>query len=179
MKPFSLMLVVLEWLDWIIFARLVKTVSSRRFHYCSRRMTSLSICQTSISAIAHKPPDACAHRAVLSRAAFCKCVRFIGLIFRLLGYLHYTHLIPPTRGVPSCYRVHIWYEETRMAGLQSGEGRMMIDSVVLTQYINVTDKHTDKHTDSHVALANAAPSHCVGRQKLIDFLRNQNDRPVT
>jgi len=28
-----------------------------------------------------------------------------------------------------------------MAGLQSGEGRMMIDSVVWAQYINVTDSH--------------------------------------
>jgi len=47
-----------------------------------------------------------------------------------------------------------------MAGLQSGEGRVMIDSVVWAQYINVTDRHTD----SHVAIANAAPTHCVGRQ---------------
>jgi len=39
-----------------------------------------------------------------------------------------------------------------MAGLQSGEDRMMIDSVVWAQYINVTDRHTD----SHVATANAA-----------------------
>jgi len=37
-----------------------------------------------------------------------------------------------------------------MAGLQSGEGRIMIDSVVWAQYINVTD--------SHVALTNAAPT---------------------
>jgi len=36
-----------------------------------------------------------------------------------------------------------------MVGLQSGEGRTMIDSVVWVQYINVTDKHTD----SHVAIA--------------------------
>jgi len=48
-----------------------------------------------------------------------------------------------------------------MAGLQSGEGRMMIDSVLWVQYINVTDTHTD----SHVAIANAAPTHCVRRQK--------------
>jgi len=34
------------------------------------------------------------------------------------------------------------YEKTRMAGLQSGEGRMMIDSVVWAQYINVTDTQT-------------------------------------
>jgi len=48
-----------------------------------------------------------------------------------------------------------------MAGLQSGEGRMIIDSVVWAQYINVTDTRTD----SHMAIANAAPTHCVARQK--------------
>jgi len=45
-------------------------------------------------------------------------------------------------GIPSSYRVRIWYGKTRMAGLQSGEGRMMIDSVVWAQYINVTDTQT-------------------------------------
>jgi len=44
-----------------------------------------------------------------------------------------------------------------MAGLQSGEGCMMIDSVVWAQYINVTD--------SHDAIASAVPMHCVRRQK--------------
>jgi len=48
-----------------------------------------------------------------------------------------------------------------MAGLQSGEGRLMIDSVVWAQYINVTDRHTD----SHVAIPTAVPTHCVGLQK--------------
>jgi len=43
---------------------------------------------------------------------------------------------------PSGYQVHIWYEKTKMAGLQSGEGHMMIDSVVCAQYINVTDTQT-------------------------------------
>jgi len=43
-----------------------------------------------------------------------------------------------------------------MAGLQSSEGRMMIDSVVWAQYISATD------TDSHVAIAMAALTHCVG-----------------
>jgi len=38
---------------------------------------------------------------------------------------------------------------------------MMIDSVVWAQYVNVIDRHTD----SHVAMANAAPAHCVGLQK--------------
>jgi len=55
------------------------------------------------------------------------------------------------RGISSSCRVHIWYDRTRMAELQSCEGRMMIDSVVWVQYINVTDTHT--HTDSHVAIA--------------------------
>jgi len=49
-----------------------------------------------------------------------------------------------------------------MAALQRGEDRMMIDSVVWAQYINVTDTQTD----SHVATANAAPTQCVGRQKI-------------
>jgi len=56
------------------------------------------------------------------------------------------------------YQVYTRYRKTRMAGLQSGEGRTMIDSVVWPQYINV-------QTDSHVAIANAAPRHCVERQK--------------
>jgi len=47
--------------------------------------------------------------------------------------------------------VHTWYGKIRKAGLQSGEGHTMMDSVVWTQYINVTD--------SHVTLANAAPTH--------------------
>jgi len=60
-----------------------------------------------------------------------------------------------SEGVASSYWVHIWYGKTGMAGLQSGEGHTMIDSVVWAQYINVTDRHTD----SHVATANAAPTH--------------------
>jgi len=47
-----------------------------------------------------------------------------------------------------------------MAGLQSGEDRIMIDSVVWAQYINVTDTQTD----SHVAIANAAPTRQKCRQ---------------
>jgi len=35
-----------------------------------------------------------------------------------------------------------------MAGLQSGEGRMMIDSVVWSQYINVTDTQPRRHSNS-------------------------------
>jgi len=48
-----------------------------------------------------------------------------------------------------------------MAGVQSRKGRMMIDSIVWAKYINVTDTQTD----SHVAIANAAPKHCVWQQK--------------
>jgi len=44
------------------------------------------------------------------------------------------------------FELHVRYGRTRMAGLQSGVGRMMIDSVVWAQYINVTDTQTDKQT---------------------------------
>jgi len=56
--------------------------------------------------------------------------------------------------------------ETRMAGLQSGEGRMMIDSVVWAE-IHQRDRQTNIQKDSHVAIANDAPTHCVGRQIVI------------
>jgi len=50
-------------------------------------------------------------------------------------YIQFSHL---TSSIPSSYRVHMWYRKTRTARLQSGEGRMMIDSVVWAQYITVT-----------------------------------------
>jgi len=61
-------------------------------------------------------------------------------------FLTFTHLTPSMRKITSSYRVHIWYEKTRMAGLQSGEGRLMIDSVVWAQYINVTDRQPHRHS---------------------------------
>jgi len=61
------------------------------------------------------------------------------------------HLTPSVTKIPSNYQVHIWYGKTRMAGLQSGEGRMMIDSRRLG-----TTHQCDRHTDSHVATAIAA-----------------------
>jgi len=45
-------------------------------------------------------------------------------------------------GILSSYRIHIWCEKTRMAGLQSREGRITIDSVVWAQYIIVTNTQT-------------------------------------
>jgi len=71
---------------------------------------------------------------------------FIGRIFQL-AVIHQTAAVDSTlavfsdiclplsyltasiRGIPSSYRVHIWYGKTRMAGLQSGKNRMTIDSV--------------------------------------------------
>jgi len=46
------------------------------------------------------------------------------------------------RGDPLELSVHIWHITTGMAGLQSGKGRMIIDSIVWTQYNNVTDTQT-------------------------------------
>jgi len=82
-------------------------------------------------------------------------------------------------GVGSSYRVCIWCGKTRTAGLQSGEGRMIIDSVVWAQYVNVTDKLTD----GHVAIANSAQMHCVVRQNIYKPVERQastycSDRPI-
>jgi len=59
-----------------------------------------------------------------------------------------------------------------MAGLQSGKDRMMIDSVVWAQYINVTDRHTD----SHVATANAELTQYASGGKIVE---NKNIRVTT
>jgi len=52
-----------------------------------------------------------------------------------------------------------------MAGLQSGEGHTMIDSVVLAQYINVTDTQVATQLHSHVATTTAALTQCVRAAK--------------
>jgi len=80
----------------------------------------------------------------LLTAYYCRMFR--------LAFLPLSRPTPSTRRIPSSYRVRIWYGKTRMTGLQSGEGRMMTDSVVWTQYINVTDTHTLHFWTSTLAL---------------------------
>jgi len=60
----------------------------------------------------------------------------------------YLPLSQVTPSITSSYRI-IRYEKTRMAGLQSGEGRMMIRLSRLD-----TIHQRDRHTDSHVAIVN-------------------------
>jgi len=99
---------------------------------------SLSL-ETKSSAIADKEHDADARRrSMLCYQELPSCDLLAGFSD---FYLHLSHLTPSMRGIPSSYRVHIWYGKPRMAGLQSGEGRMMID-LVWAQYINVTDTQT-------------------------------------
>jgi len=98
--------------------------------------------------------------AVLSRAAlWWMTVIYWPVFFDF--YLPLSHLPLLMREIPSSYRVHIWCEKTRMAGLQSGEGRIW-----LTQSFghNTSTWQTHRETDSHVTIANAMPMHCVGRQ---------------
>jgi len=62
----------------------------------------------------------------------------------------------------SSYRVHTWQGKTRTAWLQSGEGRMMIDSVVWAQYINVTDTPPSRHSKGRAnALRQKSARECV------------------
>jgi len=55
-------------------------------------------------------------------------------------------LTPSTTKIHSNFRVHNGCGKTRMSGLQSDEGLMMIDSAVWAQYINVTDRQTAAST---------------------------------
>jgi len=52
-----------------------------------------------------------------------------------------------------------------MSGLESGKDRMIIDSVVWAQYVNVTDTQTNMQTDDHAAMAKAELTHSVERQQ--------------
>jgi len=65
-----------------------------------------------------------------------KWLQFIGRIFRLLPTLL------PCDAVKSPEAIG----KARTAGLQSGKGGMMIDSVVWVQYISVTDTHRQTAT---------------------------------
>jgi len=63
-----------------------------------------------------------------------------------------------------------------MAGLQSGEGRMMIDLVVCAQYINVTDIQTHRQPRRHSnsgpnALWYTITSHSFSNEPLINNLQ--------
>jgi len=55
--------------------------------------------------------------------------------------------------------------QCRVAGLQSGEGHIMMESAVWAQYINVTDRQTD----SHVVTAIAALTYFVRAAKQVLF----------
>jgi len=140
-------------------------------HFFINKILKPSYGEQKPAAIADKPPDACVCRCSmlccqkLPSDKWHNWLQFIGRIFRLL--LTPLPFDASVTGIPSSCWVHIWYGKTRMPGLQSGKGRMMIDSVVWAQYINVTDTETDRQIDSHVAIANAAPTHCVGQQKTV------------
>jgi len=55
-------------------------------------------------------------------------------------------------GIPSSCRVHIWYGETGMDGLQSGEGRTVMDPVVWAQYINVANRQPRRRSNRRAFL---------------------------
>jgi len=101
-----------------------------------RWQSAWRLCTPMLRSPWHKTLRSTVFRAVLPRAAIW-----------WMTAIYWPHI--PTFTYPSpiwrrqsnsSYRVHIWYGKTRMTGLQSGEGRMMIDSVVWAQYINVTDR---------------------------------------
>jgi len=108
----------------------------------------------------------------------CPLVNDCNLLLRFSNfYLPLSHLTP---SLPLGYLVHVWRGKTRMAGLQSGEDHMMIDSVVWAQYINVTDRHTDtqtrRHSKCHIdALCQAAKSLTGWWSSTIRWNKYKND----
>jgi len=85
----------------------------------------------------------------------------IALIFRLLPTPFPVNVVNDGDHL-ELYRVHIGWGKTRMAGLQSGEDRMMIDSVVWAQYVTDTQPHRQPRRQSKCranALRRAAKTH--------------------
>jgi len=83
----------------------------------------------------------------------------IGSIFWILLITPLPFDAPPMRG--SCRAIgFMWYRKTRMAGLQSGEGRVTIDSVVWAR---------DRHTDCHVTTP-----YSICRAKMLAGYREQS-----
>jgi len=62
------------------------------------------------------------------------------------------HLTPPISGIPSSYRVHIWYGKIRMAGLHTTSWRSHDDRLRRLGTIH----QRNRQTDSHVTIANTA-----------------------
>jgi len=57
------------------------------------------------------------------------------------------HFGPPLGVKPSDLRNDSWCQKTRMMGLSDSESISMIRSVVLIQYMRVTDGQMDRQTD--------------------------------
>jgi len=95
---------------------------------------------TRSSAIAVKPPDALYYNFLRCAVKCCPLVNDCDLLAGFSNF--YSPLFHATTSIFSSYRVHIWYGKSRVAGLQSGESRMMIDSVVWLQHINLPDRQT-------------------------------------
>ena len=54
-----------------------------------------------------------------------------------------SHLTPPMGWILLSYLIQIWHRKTRVHGLQSGAGYIMLDLAILIQYVNVTDTQSD------------------------------------
>jgi len=57
-----------------------------------------------------------------------------------------SHLTPPMGWIPLSYLIQIWHRKTRVHGLQSGAGYIMLALAILIQYVNVTDTQTHSQT---------------------------------
>jgi len=138
--------------------------------FSDRWRTTQRLCTSMLRSAWHKTLWSTDFHAVLSRAALWWMTAIYWPDFPSFIYpsLIWRRQSPRAIGFIFCY----W--KTRTAGLQSSEGRMMIDSVVWAQHINVTDSHVD--------IANAIPMHwhwvakmmfinAVNQKKLWNFVQ--------
>jgi len=117
--------------------------------------------KTRSSAIANKPSDACARQCYA-----VKSYPLVNYCDLLAGFSHFClplfYLTPSLIGSPLV--IGFIFGVAKLEWLQSGKGRIMIDSVVWAQYMNVTDTQTDRQTDRQPRRHSKCRVN-VGRQK--------------
>jgi len=139
------------WISSAVFAWRKRVTGTPRYTGTSVllvRAVSLRL-KAKSSAIADKPSDLVHAYVSYYAVNSCPLVNGCDLLAGFSDFYLYPFLLDAFALELSGSYLDIWCGQTRMAKLQSGEGRMMIDSVVWTQYINVTDTLTYRQPGRH------------------------------
>jgi len=136
-------------------------------HLHSVTLTAYNTNVTLSSVIANKPSDVCARRCSIRLPLVndCDLLAVFSDFYLSLFYLTFSmRASPRTIGLIFSMEKLEWpgYNLVKVAWWST---QSLGHNTSTWQTHRSTDRQTDRQTDSHVAIANAAPTHCVGRQE--------------